>query len=152
MTRFTLHDIQSKLSAGKIRGYSIPDKKVKGVQVVAGGENVARSGKKTAKSEQIPHKQMAHIIGVLENLKVEYRTEYEFDDVRKFRFDVAILHLMLAVEYEGVGSKVSRHTTRKGYMRDCEKYTLAAVNGWRVLRYTYKDYKNFESDLKAILK
>lgn len=41
MTRFTLHDIQSKLSAGKIRGYAIPDKKTKVVQVVKGGENVA---------------------------------------------------------------------------------------------------------------
>ncbi|AUL97471.1 hypothetical protein FORC54_3326 [Vibrio vulnificus] len=29
-----------------------------------------------------------------------------------------------------------RHTRGKGYAADCEKYNVAALEGWRVLRFT----------------
>lgn len=81
-----------------------------------------------------------------------YQTEYKFDEVRKFRFDWAIPELMIAIEYEGVFSAKSRHTTVAGFSEDCRKYNLAIANGWRVLRYTALNYLELYTDLEKILK
>lgn len=84
-------------------------------------------------------------------LITDYVTEHQFHHERKFRFDWAIVDRMIAIEYEGVMSKKSRHTTIKGYSTDIEKYNLALTNGWRVLRYTANNYKNLEKDLRKLL-
>ena len=80
----------------------------------------------------------------------EYVEEFEFHPSRKFRFDWAIPTLKIAIEYEGVFSKKSRHTTVSGYTEDCNKYNEAVKLGWRVLRYTAKNYKNIDQDLKTL--
>ena len=82
----------------------------------------------------------------------EYVEELVFDDVRKFRFDWAITSLKIAIEYEGIFSNKSRHTTISGYTEDCEKYNLAIANGWRVLRYTAINYTNLQKDLNYLIK
>lgn len=82
----------------------------------------------------------------------EYVEELVFDDVRKFRFDWAITSLKIAIEYEGIFSNKSRHTTISGYTEDCEKYNLAIANGWRVLRYTAINYTNLQKDLNCLIK
>jgi very-short-patch-repair endonuclease len=66
-------------------------------------------------------------------------TEHQFLKERKFRFDFAWPDLRVAVEMEGIviGGQ-GRHQTAIGYERDCEKYNLATLNGWRILRYTPK--------------
>lgn len=87
-----------------------------------------------------------------EGLIPEYIEELQFDNIRKFRFDWAIPDKMIAIEYEGVFSKKSRHTTITGYTNDCTKYNLALRNGWRVLRYTAKNYHMLEDDLKNLIK
>lgn len=94
------------------------------------------------------------ILWVLTNEKVieSFEKELQFDQLRKFRFDWAIPSLMIAIEYEGVFSKKSRHTTVSGFTTDCEKYNLAQVLGWKVLRYTAKNYINLERDLKNLIK
>ena len=62
--------------------------------------------------------------------------ELEFAKPRKFRFDFAFPHAMLAVECEG-GSWVGGAHGRGGHFQsDCDKYNLAVEKGWRVLRYT----------------
>lgn len=81
-----------------------------------------------------------------------YVEEHQFHHVRKFRFDWAIIDLKIAIEYEGVFSKKSRHTTIKGFTMDCEKYNLAQIEGWIVLRYTAKNYRDLDNDLKKLLK
>lgn len=78
-------------------------------------------------------------------------TEHQFDSMRKFRFDWAVIDLKLAIEYEGVISEKSRHTSLGGFSNDCTKYNLAIANGWRVLRYTALNYQNLEEDLNKIL-
>ena len=80
-----------------------------------------------------------------------YVEELEFHPNRKFRFDWAIPDLMIAIEYEGIFSKKSGHTTISGYTKDCEKYNSAQLLGWKVLRYTAKNYKNLHQDLKNLL-
>jgi hypothetical protein len=43
----------------------------------------------------------------------------------------------VALEIEGLmSSGKSRHTSWKGYSADCEKYNLAALEGWIVIRAT----------------
>ena len=88
---------------------------------------------------------------VLKNLNIEYQKEFKFLKNRKFRFDYAIPFYRIAVEYEGLMSEKSRHTTITGYSKDCEKYNLATINGWKVLRYTALNYGNLEQDLKYLL-
>lgn len=85
--------------------------------------------------------------GVIDN----YITEHTFHPHRKFRFDWAITTLKIAIEYEGLISAKSGHTTIKGYSEDCIKYNEAIKLGWRVLRYTALTYGNLQDDLKNLI-
>lgn len=86
-----------------------------------------------------------------EGIITEFVKELKFDDNRRFRFDWAIIDLKIAIEYEGIYSKKSRHTTQEGYNRDTEKYNLATAKGWRVLRYTAANYKNLQTDILKLI-
>lgn len=96
---------------------------------------------------------MATILWVLkkEGAIEKYVEELQFDEVRKFKFDWAIPSLKIGIEYEGLFSKKSRHTTIDGFSTDCEKYNLAQINGWKVLRYTALNYTDLERDLKNLI-
>lgn len=87
----------------------------------------------------------------LKSAGLEFEKEYKFSKDRKFKFDYAIPSLMLACEYEGLMSSKSRHTTATGYSKDCEKYNLAQIEGWKVLRYTALNYTQLEKDLQKIV-
>ncbi len=63
-------------------------------------------------------------------------TEHRFAPPRKFRFDYVWLQHRVALEVEGGAFVQGRHTRGVGYVRDMEKYNLATVMGWRVLRFT----------------
>jgi len=82
---------------------------------------------------------------------LDYLLEHKFSKNRKFRFDFAIPSLMLSVEYEGVYGGKSRHTTVEGYTTDTEKYNLAQIEGWIVLRYTASNYQKFADDLRKVI-
>lgn len=88
-----------------------------------------------------------HIISVLEASGLEYESEYIFSQERKFRFDWAVPQLLVAIEYEGIFSEKSGHTTLSGYKKDVEKYNLATKLGWKILRYTADNYLDVENDL-----
>ena len=64
------------------------------------------------------------------------KTEYRFHDTRRWRFDFAWPEYRLAVEVEGGQWVNGRHQRSKGYEGDCEKYNEAALDGWKVLRFT----------------
>lgn len=57
-------------------------------------------------------------------------TEYVFDASRNWRFDFAFPSQKLAVEVEG-----RYHCTYAGHRKDCEKFTAAAMAGWRVMHF-----------------
>lgn len=82
---------------------------------------------------------------------VELVPEYKFHKKRKWRFDWAFPSIKVAVEYEGLFSKKSRHTTIKGYQGDIEKYNAATIEGWKVIRVTAKDYKKVIGQLNELL-
>lgn len=83
---------------------------------------------------------------------LEYQTEFMFHPERKWRADFAVPNLKCLIEYEGLFSEKSRHTTINGFIGDCEKYRSAAILGWKVLRYTNKDYTKMSEDINEILK
>lgn len=87
--------------------------------------------------------------------------EYQFTPTRKFKFDFAWPDKMLAVEVEG-GTRfgLSRHSQGDGFERDCVKYNLAALEGWKVFRFTTRMVHSGEainavraalSDVEAVL-
>ena len=84
---------------------------------------------------------------VLKHGGYDYVKELKFHPSRKWRFDFAIESLRIAIEYEGIMSEKSRHTTISGMSRDCEKYNTAQLLGWKVLRFTALNYKNLASIL-----
>lgn len=96
-------------------------------------------------------KQKAEIEMVLKLLGVEYKAEVCFHPTRKWRFDFAIVEHKIGIEYEGINSEKSRHTTITGYTEDANKYNEAQKLGWKVLRYTAINYKNITEDLKQII-
>ncbi len=90
---------------------------------------------------------LVYIKSVLDNYSLLYKTEYIFHDTRKWRLDLFLPDYNIGIEYEGVFSEKSRHTTYKGYTEDCNKYNAAASMGITVFRYTAKNYKNITVDL-----
>lgn len=105
---------------------------------------------KKAKLPKPEPKGLIFMKNYLRMLKVVFETEHRFHEVRMFRFDIAIPEMMLAIEYEGLMSEKSGHTTVNGYVSDCEKYNLAQLDGWTVLRYTAKNYEDFPNDFEII--
>jgi very-short-patch-repair endonuclease len=91
------------------------------------------------------------IMLLLKANKIKFEQEYRFHPVRKFRMDFALVDRKVCIEYEGISGR-SRHTSITGYSRDCEKYNLATVMGWKILRYTMLNKQNVIEDLKEILK
>lgn len=81
-----------------------------------------------------------------------YEREYKFHPIRKWRYDYFIPELKAAIEYEGLMSEKSGHTTITGYTSDTEKYNAANALGHKVLRYTALNYTNLTNDLKELLK
>jgi len=69
---------------------------------------------------------------------------------RKWRFDWAISSLKIGIEFEGLMSEKSRHTTIKGFSGDTQKYNAAQELGYIVLRYTVLNYKDLLTDLDRI--
>lgn len=106
--------------------------------------------KKAVVHKEIPIGLIA-IENVLKVANVEYEKEYKFSEKRKFRFDIALIKHKVGIEYEGIFSVKSRHTNVNGYTTDADKYNLAQAEGWKVLRYTAKNYKKFIEDIKQII-
>ena len=92
--------------------------------------------------------------------KIPFVAEFVFDENsgRKFRFDLAILPYKIALEYEGISTgsdndskEENGHTSLLGYTSNCEKYNLAQMQGWIVLRYTIKSYQNCIRDVMRLI-
>lgn len=62
--------------------------------------------------------------------------EFAFASPRRWRFDLAFPSQMVAFEIEGGTWILGRHTSGVGFRRDCDKYNMATLLGWRVYRVT----------------
>src|SRR5262245_30655568 len=68
------------------------------------------------------------------------KPEHQFHDSRNWLFDFAWPDQLVALEIEG-GTRLAgggRHNRANGYANDCEKYTEAALLGWKVIRVTWE--------------
>jgi very-short-patch-repair endonuclease len=74
----------------------------------------------------------------------EPEREYQFLEDRKFRFDFAWLRHKVALEVEGGIWIGGGHSSGTGVERDMEKYNLAQINGWTVLRVSSNHIKRNE--------
>jgi len=68
------------------------------------------------------------------------KTEYQFCQERKWRFDVVLAGLVwpCAFEIEGGLYVQGAHVRGQHYESDMEKYNTAAALGWKVFRFTPK--------------
>ncbi|SEV88619.1 Protein of unknown function [Chitinophaga sp. YR573] len=80
--------------------------------------------------------------------KIEVVKEHKFHPERKWRFDFALPDKKIGIEYDGLQSVKSRHTTLTGFTGDTEKMNAAQALGWKVLRFTVKNYKNVLKELE----
>lgn len=134
---FNTKDLNALKKQGKIRGFT--------------ESSSSNQNKKIPAPKGKTPVGIVHITQVLKSLGISFEEEYRFHPVRRFRFDIAIVDRMIAVEYEGLLSKKSRHTTITGYTKDAEKYNLAQQLGWVVLRYTALNYKNIKEDILKLI-
>lgn len=137
--RFTEADINDKIKKGLIKGVVKRD----------------ISNKKTPKIQK-PSIEKLFIRDRLEEFCKEngfkLETEFRFHPKRRYRSDWAIPGLDLCIEYEGLFSRKSRHTTIAGFTNDTLKYNMCVKAGYDVLRYTAGTYKDIAGDLLEILK
>lgn len=142
--KFTEKQLNDLKQQGKIKGWT--DTKKKPAPAKKKKRNPIIPNR--SKEKQFVFNRLCEFALINGFMKVE--EEYKFHPVRKWRFDWAILEIKLAVEYEGIFSRKSRHTTISGFTGDIEKYNEATVLGWRVIRVTAKDYQNINNTLKRI--
>lgn len=95
----------------------------------------------------------AYIYSVLKD-KFGDKLELEWRGIpgRRYRYDYAIPSISLCIEYNGIMSEKSRHTSITGYSKDLEKINLSQLNGWTILQYSPLTYKTITSDIEQFLK
>ena len=71
----------------------------------------------------------------------EVKTEYQWADGRRWRFDVAIPSLMLAFELDG-GKWSGGHRRGNALEADYERQNAAILDGWKLFRFTNDQAKN----------
>ena len=76
---------------------------------------------------------------IKQDFNLSCKSEYRFDEVRKFLFDYAIPSHMIAIEKEGGIYTGQAHGSITGILRDVEKYNLATSLGWSVIRVLPRD-------------
>lgn len=146
--KFTVNDIKQLKKKGKIRGFrgNLPLKQ-KPLP-----EQVRKSkGKLPLKSKALAYMEAELEAWANDNYHFLLK-EYRFDEKRKYRFDFAFKFPMIAIEYEGgIFLKKSGHNTAIHYTKDANKYNLAVINGWRVLRFTALNYKTVRETLDKLV-
>lgn len=137
---WTEKQLQQLKKSGKIRGYSVNQHKKE-----------RRPGIKMEKRSKEKDWIAWNLKIYCEEKNIELIIEHRFDQERKWRFDWAMKKQMVAVEYEGLNSEKSRHTTKKGFTGDTEKYNRAQALGWKVIRVTALNYKTLLKTLNTII-
>jgi len=89
---------------------------------------------------------------ILKSIGKPYDVEAKLIPGRRFKCDAYFPEIKTAIEYEGLVSFKSRHTTLTGYTGDCKKYNLIQMEGYKVLRYTVMNYGEVIDDIDRIYK
>jgi len=89
---------------------------------------------------------------ITQTLKRSVVKEYRFHPKRKWMFDFAVPELMLAIEIEGgiFAQKRLGHSSGAAIKKDMEKYNMAQLMGWKVLRYMPEQTGECMRDLETV--
>lgn len=139
--------IEQLKADGKIRGY----KELRPLRPApnTGGRIVSRHFPKRSKEKDFIGWNLLYWCN---QHTVTLEEEYKFHPERNFRFDWCIPALKVGIEYEGgIFQEKSGHNTAKHYTKDTVKYNLAAIDGWKVLRFTLMNYKTLITELNKCL-
>jgi hypothetical protein len=153
----TLKDLKKKQAEGKIKSIGdMADMYIKDVPLINKMlKEMAAESRLEGKGDKIKLWLTQNIFDWCKENDCQAIAEYKFHPKRKWRFDFALFRKngdkLCAIEYEGLNSCKSRHTTITGYTGDTEKYNAAQLEGWKVLRYTALNYKNVLIDLNKII-
>jgi very-short-patch-repair endonuclease len=146
--KWTLSHIEKLAAEGKIKSYTITPKKTP-MENVEGGRIVARHYEKRSKEKEYISWNLLYFCN---EHCLTLEEEYRFDvNGRKFRFDYCIPSLKIGIEYNGIMSTKSRHTTVTGYTQDMNKLNLAQSQGWRVLQFTPLNYRELITELNKLV-
>lgn len=131
---------------GRIRGYEYQELKEK----TPAGKIVAKHFKKRSKEKEFIGK---NLLFWCQQRGLQLFQEYRFDKTgeKGYLFDYCVPDIMTAVEYEGIFSEKSGHTTITGFTKDVLKYNLALTQGWRVIRLTALNYETLIDELNKLL-
>lgn len=146
--RFTIAKLNELKAAGKIRGFTLPDRKEEKIPVAVIGGRIVTKFYPTKSKEK--NAILFSLLAFTTHNNLQLEEEYKFHELRKWRFDFAIRSLKIAIEYEGIFSEQSRHTNKIGYSKDSTKYREALKLGWKVLRYDAITYQNLKTDLLTL--
>lgn len=139
-------DVDRLLKAGKIRGFT----EHTGISLPSYEKALACN--KTKPSMAKNGFKLALLLYCMNNNKPLF-IEQMFHGKRKWRLDFLIPGPRpLALEYEGIYSEKSRHTTMKGFVEDGIKYRALAIAGITLMRFTAKDWKSVIEDLTNFYK
>ena len=81
------------------------------------------------------------------NNNIEYQKEYKFIPNRRFRADFYLEKYRLLIEIEGGMWSNGRHNRGSGYRADCDKYNLATLHGYKLIRFCTEHIKNNDYDV-----
>tara|TARA_R110000803_G_scaffold114896_1_gene183328 strand:+ start:63 stop:386 length:324 start_codon:yes stop_codon:yes gene_type:complete len=90
---------------------------------------------------------------IKEDLNLEAVLELKFHPTRRWRIDIAIPSLMIAIELEGGVYTKGRHTRPSGFLGDIEKYNNLTILGYKLLRYAHvkHSYNDIITELKEYI-
>jgi len=80
----------------------------------------------------------------LKALGIPFEREVKFHPKRRWRLDFTLPN-KVAIAVQGGIWKKGRHVRPLGYQNDCEKYSAAAILGWRIIFATPKTIESGEA-------
>lgn len=142
--KWTESDLQKKLQSGTIQGYVIKGEKTKENKQQGTGRIVTKF---FATRSREKNSILQTLLEFTQQRGLRLYEEYYFHPTRKWRFDHCIEELKIAIEYNGIMSKKSRHTTISGYSGDMNKLNAAQALEWRVIQLTPLNYTQLQNEL-----
>lgn len=145
-------DLDDKLSKGKIRGYVMPEIHKKSYDKIVGRKVAKHFEKKNVAKNWIAKNLFYYAQEKCWTLIEEYKFALP---ERQFKNDWGVLKddkPIFVVEYEGLFSERSGHTSIKGIHRDIEKYGLLQKMGIPLIRLTALTYKELFNKINDVLK
>ena len=146
MNKITLQDLRKWKADGRIRGFVEPERPR---QPTESSRIVAKHFAKKSKEKDWLSWNL--LMWANEHCFILHE-EFKFDkNGRKWRFDWCIPAIKIAIEYNGIFSEKSRHTTITGYNGDMNKLNAAQAQGYRVVQLTPLNYKGVLQELNKFL-